>query len=411
MRPAETTARLAEFKRRGTGTDAERRAARWLAAELDAPTRSVRLEPFWCRPNWELAHAWHVMLGLAGSLTSVGSPGIGVALIAIALLSVIADALTGRSPGRRLTPEAASQNVVALPEASAAQGPTAPVHLIITANYDAGRSGFAYRAPPRRQLARLANATHGLSPGWLGWTVIALAWLLLVAALRVNGAKGAPIGAVQLAPTVALVLALALLIDLAAADFGPAAGDNASGVAVAIAVLKALDVSPPRRMTVELVLQGAGDAQGIGLRRHLKARGTLTRRNTVVLGIAPCGAGTLKYYASDGQLVPLRYFKQLRELCTTVANRDLHLQAEPHHARGATPAFQARLRRLPAIAIGALDQTGLVPRSHQREDVVTAIDPASLDHAVEFGLTLVDAIDAHLAHANRTQRQATVKQV
>ena len=117
MRALETTATLAGFERRGPGTDAERRAARWLVRELRTEGQRVSLQPFWCRPHWTLAHAWHVALALAGSLLSVSHPTIGTVLLAVALASIVADALAGVSPGRRLTPERASQSIVATPAA------------------------------------------------------------------------------------------------------------------------------------------------------------------------------------------------------------------------------------------------------------------------------------------------------
>ena len=200
MRPAQTTARLAAFKGRGPGTDAERRAAQWLVDELRSANRDVRLEGFWCRPNWALAHAWHAALGLGGSLLSVSSPTVGGALVLVALMSVVSDALTGLSPGRRLTFERASQNVVTEPRAA---NPSAPVRLIVTANYDAGRTGLVYRTALRAPAARLARLTP--CPGWLGWFAIVLTWLLVIAVLRLGGAKGTAIGAAQLLPTVGLV--------------------------------------------------------------------------------------------------------------------------------------------------------------------------------------------------------------
>ena len=118
MRPPETIENLDGFTGRGAGTDAERRAAAWLRSQLDAGTdgagsrRTARLEPFWCRPNWALAHAWHAALAVVGSLVSRASPQIGAALLLAALLSVVVDALTGLSAGRLLSRERASQNVV-----------------------------------------------------------------------------------------------------------------------------------------------------------------------------------------------------------------------------------------------------------------------------------------------------------
>ncbi len=278
-----TVSGLAAFEGRGAGTDSERRAARWLATELSAAGGEVIVEPFWSRPNWALANAWHVALAIAGSLVSVPSPIAGGAMLVAALAFVLVDAITGVSPGRRLTPERASQNVIAV----APPAPGANTRLILTANYDAGRVGLAYRDAFRRASSSLRRSVRGLTPGWLGWLVIAILWLLAVAFLRLEGHKSQAIGAIQLPPTVALVLGFALLLELATADWSPAAGDNGSGVAVAVELARALGAAPPAHLAVELVLTGAGDGEQLGLRRYLRAhRAEQSAANTVVLGVA-----------------------------------------------------------------------------------------------------------------------------
>ena len=70
----------------------------------------------------------------------------------VALLALIADATTGASPGRRLTPERASQNVVSLAPAKDAR-----VRLIVTAAYDTGRTGLLHG----KRRSRLAGARLG----------------------------------------------------------------------------------------------------------------------------------------------------------------------------------------------------------------------------------------------------------
>jgi hypothetical protein len=396
MSTVETVAGLAGFTGRGAGTDAERRAARALCLELEAAGRGARLEPFWCRPNWALAHLWHVALALAGSLLSVSSPQVGGALVLVALLSVIFDSLTGYSVGRRLTPERASQNVV-----SEARADDRRVRLLITSNYDAGRNGLAYRLRLRPAAVRLNDALSGAAPGWVGWLAVALVWLLAVAIARLGGSRGATIGAIQLPPTVALVLSLALLLDLVVGDFGAAANDNGSGVAAAVALVRALDAGPPRHVAVELVLTGAGDGGGIGLRHHLRARRrSLRRTNAVVIGFAASGDGAPRWWVSDGSLLPQRYFDRLRTLCAEVARAEPYLEAAPHRGRGCAPAQPARRVRLPAISIGALDGDGLAPRSHTADDTADRVDRASLDATVQFGLLLVDAVDAFLGQQN-----------
>jgi acetylornithine deacetylase/succinyl-diaminopimelate desuccinylase-like protein len=172
---------------------------------------------------------------------------------------------------------------------------------------------------------------------------------------------------------------------------GPAAGDNGTGVAAAIALTRTLAAEPPRNLTVELVLQGAGESSGAGLRRYLRARKhELRDENAIVLGIAASGAGQPAWWISDGRLVPLRYAKTLRAIGAQTG-------ATGHRGRGGTPALPARAAGLSAIAIGCLDGRGLAPRSHQQTDTPDAIDEAALDEAIEFGLTLARAIDASLS--------------
>jgi hypothetical protein len=397
MAGLETIRGLTQFERRAAGSDAERRAANWLRDQLQARGRTATIEPFWHRPNWALAHAWHVGLGLAGSLIAVGEARVGGGLILVALISIFADALLGYSLGRRLTPEHASQNVVSEPPESQH---SKRVRLIITANYDAGRTGLVFRDRPRSGAARLSQRSRGISPGWLGWITIALIWLEVTAIIRLGGAGGTGIGLAQLLPTVGLVLTLAALVDVASAEFSPAAGDNASGVAVAIALTRALDAAAPRNAHVELVLQGGSDGAAIGLRHYLRARKQERRpTNAVVLGIAPCPQGDIHWWTSDGPLVPLRFFAQLKQHAALLAEQEPELHLRPHHGRGTSPALAARIKRFPAITIGALDERGLPPHSHQMSDTADTIDESTLDRAVEAALLLVDKIDAGLGRA------------
>lgn len=405
MRALETVSGLEGFERRTAGTDGERRGARWLADQLTAGGREVVIEPFWCRPQWALAHAWHVALALGGSLVTVASAHAGAVMLLAALVCIAADALTGVSPGRRLTPERASQNVVAVRRAAADDAK--PVRLIVTANYDAGRTGVVYRERFRRITTALRRATGGLSPGWLAWLSIVILSLLGLAIVRIEGHHSASVGAIQLVPTIVLVLAFAALLELATSDPGPAAGDNATGVAVAVELARALDAAPAGHLEVELVLAGAGDGTGIGMRRYLRARRSeLKASNTVVLGVAACSQGTPRWWTSDGTLLTLRYARELRALCARIAQREPGIGAAATAGRDTSPGLPARMARLPAITIGCLDEHGLVPRSHQRDDTAEAIDSAAIDAAVQFALMLVDEIDATVA-GSRPPRAAT----
>src|SRR6202011_3478492 len=97
-------------------------------------------------------------------------------------------------------------------------------------------------------------------------------------------------------------------------------------------------------------------------------------RDTVVLGTAACSAGAPRWWSSDGSLVPGRYARSLHRLAAGGAAGEPYLRAAPYSGRGATPAWPARRRRIPALTIGCLDSRGVVPRSHQRTDTSDRID-------------------------------------
>jgi hypothetical protein len=385
MTAAEIAAGLASFTGRRGGSDAERRAALWLSERAGGHGRVVTIETFWCRPNWALAHAWHAILGLAASVLMVHHARIGGALALITIASIASDAVTGRSLGRRLTPERASQNVVALDPTDAPH----PARLIVTANYDAGRCGQVYRPGLRALAAALRRAAAGgrLTPGWLGWLTIALLWLVVVAVIRNGGSSGTPIDVLQIVPSIGLLGTTIALLELSLSSTSPGASDNATGVAVALATIAALDARGDRSVAVDLVLQGASDGDPAGLRTYL-GRHDAPRRRPIVLGIAAAGSGSPRWWRSDGPLWPLGYDRQLRELAADACGA-----AVGHRGRGVTPALGARAAGLRAVTIGSLDERGLVPRSHLRTDTPDQLDPSSIDATTRAAIALVAAIE------------------
>ncbi len=222
-------------------------------------------------------------------------------------------------------------------------------------------------APPPRHSRRV---TGGLGPGWIGWLAIAFVWLLATSILRREGDRGTAVEVAQLVTTVALLPVLATLLELASAEFGPGAGDNASGVAAGIAVARALQARPPRNLTPELLLQGASDQTMTGLRRYLHARRkTRGASNTVVLGIAPAepashagGSATARSCRDDAPGPSARS-----------AGRSPRASLRSDSRRIAAAARRPRSRRdrkrIPGTTIGCLDERGLAPRSHLPSDL------------------------------------------
>jgi hypothetical protein len=360
MDPSRTVRALAAFEGRRPGSDAERRAALWVRDLLSSRGRASRVESVWVRPQWATTYALHAALAAGASALCVSVPAAGLGL-ALATAASLAGDLTGTFfVLRRLTPERATQNVVSSPAAS-----TRPVKLVVCASLDPPPSAALTRRPPLRLVA------------------LAVALVCVCAGARVAGLDGRALGVVQLIPTLALLVAVALLIDIALSD-ATGAPNGASAAAVALALVAELDAHPPRNLDVELVIAGAGYGQALGMRAYVKARRKRARREELaILAVEPSGSTSLGWWTHDGLLLPLQLHPQLVALAGAIARDEPSLSAAPVNREGATAAYPARQARWPAVAIGA---------RRWKDDA----DPAALDAALQLSLALVGRLDAGL---------------
>lgn len=386
--PLQTIAVLTGIPARRACSDAERRAARQLGSLLRAAGRESEIETAWVRPRWEVALLLATLAGIAGSLLSTSEPEVAVGICAAALVAAALE-LAGLPAAGLLAPRRATQNVV-----SPAKGEAGRVTLVVAAAYDAPRSGIVYRRSVQRVQAGLVRVTRGAAPSGPGWLVLALVMLTALAGARVAGAEGAAIGAAQLIPTIGLVLAVALLMDIALSAPTAGANDPASGAGLALALTAALDAAPPAGLSVELVLAGAGSGRHAGMRHYVRERRrSQSPADVVVLWLGPCGAGDPTWTTGEGDVLRLRYHPRLAALCARAAAEEPHLRAVPHHGRGRSGAYAARRAGWPAIAVECRDAAGAVPRAGQHDDTAAAIDPAALDRALGLCLALVDLLD------------------
>jgi hypothetical protein len=378
---------LCGFRDRSAGSDAERRAAGWLRERLRAAGRDAAFEVHWVRPHWSTIHLLGAVAGVAGSLLATASAVAGLAVVAVALASTLLE-LTGRpSPVRLLSFRRATQNVVAPPPR--ARG--GRVRLIVVASYDAPRRGLAFRPGLRRADAALRRATRGWWPPPLTVMAAALALVTAACAVRVAGYDPAWLAVVQLVPTLALLLAVAMLADVTLSDPSPDAS-GASAVAVALALVHALDRQPLAKLDVELVLAGSGDGPALGARGYVRnRRGRWDPERVAVLEVRPCGAGEPVLWVTDGPVLPLRLHPRLIELAQASGATTLE------RGREASAAYRARQAGWPAIAVGALDADGLVPRRRSGDDEPAALDHKAMEATRELCHALVTALDADLS--------------
>ena len=396
---------LCSFEGRLAGTDSERRAANWLAERLRSEGgRGVTVEPTYVHPQAPLVEALHCALAFAGSLAAIPSPPVGFALVLIAATSMYFDLNARFYTFRRLFFRRASQNVVARGRRRGATGT-----VIITAHVDAGRTGIVFRPGAVRRytrLSRLVSAPVGpFRP--LFWSV---AILLPILGARLAGVDNNFLSILQIIPTLTLLLGTFLLVDVQLSDVVPAANDNASGVATAVALASTLAKDHPRHLDVWVVLTGGEECLMEGMRSFVRSRRkTLDRETTYLINLDAVGDGDVRYVVSEGAAVSIAMDKRLAELCEAIAEADREngnrFRAEPLRRGIPSDALAARLARIPATTITTLKPgQALQGTYHSPDDVPSAIDADSLERAHDFALELVRQLDRDAGR--RARREA-----
>ena len=395
---------LVTHEKRGPGTDAERRAARDLVARLRDLGRDAGAETTLVRPYYSLAHLIHAILAIAGGVLSTQLPLAGLIVVLVTAISAFGDFTGSFHLARRLTPRRASQNVVSR------EGGDKPGTLVLTAHYDAARTGALFNPRAIRRRARIGNAIlrRPIGPAEpFFWSIMLI---LACCTVRLFAGDSTPLSAIQFIPSIVLIVAIPLLIDIALSEISPGASDNASGVAT---VLKLADRYGDRLdcFDVDVLLPGAGEGMQLGMAAYLKRhKKQLDTKSTVFLCVDDVGGGGgIRYATKEGWLLAYPYHPDLVALCEQIETDDADegfYDAGPSNTRTATDAHRARVAGFPAIAIGAAD----APHYHQATDTPDNIDEQSLQRAYDFCSELIELIDeTHRpqAHGRRVERRSS----
>jgi hypothetical protein len=388
MAATETIARLVSVGPRWPGTQGERRAAEYLAGELEKLGREAWIEPIRVRPAYPMTHALHAALAVVGSVVSVYVPPLGVGIVLLVAVSMFGD-LTGRFHlARRLTPRRRSQNV-----SSPGPRPDAPARLILTAHHDAARSGllFARRSRPpgrlRRRLARLA------SPLDIVFWAVTIVLVLTVVRLFVDE-PSTLLTAIQFAPTVLLIASVLLFVDIALSDVVPGASDNASGAAAVLELARRLDAAPLEHLDLWIVFPGAKEGLMLGMREWMRAHADeLDSRRMFFVNVDNVGSGHPRFVPAEGFVVLEQHDARLVELCNRIG------KATPQILRIGTDGVIARMRGFSAITVCCTDRHGRIPNYHRHSDTPEQIDAGAVEDAIEFVEELVRRIDRELVPA------------
>jgi hypothetical protein len=377
--PLDTLAELEsilDLGRRAPGSDAERRTALHLGRRLTALGRDTAIEPFSCHPGWPLGYAAVAVASVVGSVLAVDYPAPGAALAVAAVLLTFLDAGLLLPTVRRLLGRRASQNVVSWGDLDT------PGVLLLVAHTDAGRAGLLQSD----WAARLSSRAGALLRRPIGGLQLLLAGQLAVlvcCVLRLVGLDGTPLTAIQFVPTLALIVAIALLLDAALAGTRAGENDNASGAVLALRLAERLD---PEHFGLHVLVSGAQTAGAAGMRDFLRRhRDRLPQDRTVVLNLDAVGAGAVRYTRREGALVSTRTHPQLTALADQVVEDGF--DAAPIASRRTSAGAVAAAAGLPAITITC----------QERFDYASGrVEQRALEQAEAFCVELVERLDAEV---------------
>jgi hypothetical protein len=392
---------LCSFEGRGPGTDAERRAANMLAGRLRGIGRRAEIEPFFSHPQYALVHLIHAAMAVAGSVIATVQPAVGFTLVFLAAVSTYLDLNTRFYLVRSLLFRRASQNVV-----SPGNRPDAPARLVLIAHYDAARTGYIFSKASNRIRKLPERVRLGLGPFriffWLG-----LAPLLPILGARMAGVDATWLAALQAVPTIILIVAGFLLVDIALSEIVPGAYDNASGVAAVISAADELTANPPENLDVWVLLAGSEESFCEGSRAFIRSRRKdFDRATTAFVNVDSVSFGQVAYEISQGPVISVPHDPQLIELCEALATAGATDgdRARPIRHPLLDDALPPRVRRMRAITLRTTDADGnLAPWYHTQDDVPDRVDSAALARATEFVIALVRLIDRDAGRQHSAQ--------
>ncbi len=347
---------LVDVGRRAPGSDAERRAAHHLKARLESLGRTVSIEPFAAYPNWPLAYLLLASASIAASVLAVYVPIAGAALALLAAVLLFLDAGLLIPTVRRLLGRRASQNVVSWNDTGK------PGTLVLVAHYDAGRAGIVHSDAVARRRAPLRL-------GGLQLVFWAQLGVLAAALLRLIGIDGTALTVAQFVPTFVLIVAVALLADVALAGTKAGENDNGSGTVLA---LRLASEAHPEHFDVHVLLTGAGTAGAAGF-KAFRERHDLPHDSTVFLSLDKVGSGEVRYTGREGALLTTKTHPQLTAL-----------------ADDATPLVS----RSTGDASAATGYAAITVTCRDRLDYASGrVHQEALEQAEAFCLELIDRLD------------------
>jgi hypothetical protein len=369
---------------RPTASKGERRAAEWLLAKLrDHGARGeIELEKahgtFW----WPLGLAAGGAI-LAGIATLRGHRVLGGALAAAIGAAALDDLPPGERRFRRLLPQKTATTVVT------EMGPAdAERTVVLVAHHDAAHSGLIYHPA-------IPELVFGRAP-WLlersDTSPPLMAPAVAIPALIGAGALSGNRALVKTGMAIAAVSA-ALLADIGSRETVTGANDNATGVALLVAMARALAERPTDNVRVMLVStseEALCEGMQAFARRHFAE---LPRKSTFFLSADTLGSPHLLVLRGEGMIRMREYPARSLELLDGLAG-ELGIDLFPNlRLRNATDGIFPLAAGYECVSLCSCTDLKQPANYHWPTDVPENVDYGTVADAVRLTESLVRRLD------------------
>jgi len=395
--PAEPQARilsdieaLCQFQR-GSASEGEREAARWVASRFKETGLDPELETFYFYPDYWNVWGAH-MLGALGAWLLLGRGSRRRRLLGAAATSFLTASFWGDASARfywlrRLFPARPSINVLArLPN------PQARRLLIVSGHIDAAHSGVVFHPAVQRWLQR--RYAGGEMPPAL---VLPFRGLLSLTAASILRAAGLPR---PLAKTVALpgvfisAATVGFMADIGSRPTVPGANDDASAVATVLALAQELTADPPQNLEVWFLATGCEEGIEGGIHDFLaRHRAELEGQRPFFLNLEMLGSGRPAYSQAEGHVTPFYMHPEAVSLVAEVGREPEFEGIEGMTSPAQSDALAAHHYGFPAITIMSLAPDGQLPHYHWPSDTPENINVDSLGRCYRYLRRIIQRLD------------------
>ena len=362
---------LASYER-PSASDGERRAAEWIAAELEsAGCRDVRVEE-------ERAHGgywWPLGLLNVASAVAARLGRLPAALVGAAAAAAVYDDVSGRRLWfrRRALPHRPTWNVM-----GETGDPEARRTVVFGAHHDAAHSGLVFHPALARggmelfpELHAKANQSIPIMYGTFMGPVLLALWGLLGRRWLKRAGLFLSAGAT------------ACMADIARSDVVPGANDNLSAVAVLVALANELAERPPEGVRVILLSTGSEEGFMEGMqafgRRHFAE---LDTERTEFVCLECVGSPHLCVVEAEGMLRMRHYSESSREALARAGAAAGVKLTRGLRTVAATDALIAHNAGYRVCALGGVDETKFPANYHWPSDVPDNLSWNSIEDAV-----------------------------